>query len=37
MRYSAIFTENNFLFRSSVLLNTNNTSILNDIKNNGQK
>ena len=37
MRYSVISTEITFYLESSVLLNTNNTSISNDVKNDGQK
>ena len=35
--YSVIFTEITFYLESSVLFNTNNTSMSNDIKANGQK
>ena len=37
VRYSVTFSEISFYLECSVVLNTNNTSISNDIKNNGQK
>ena len=36
MRYSVIFTEITFCLESSILLNTNNTGLSNDIYNDGQ-